>query len=162
MSGLEINKDSGLFSVLGSGDHGPAYLSVKSELLAGKYFTVGRGGVVVPLKGTSRMCLLPGAPLDVHRGTQDTKGGPFQKAQHLGMTSALGPTLFPHPCCYVLYVFLFYISLFLQINPSFTSSILNFSFLFSHVSSMHLGCSTLQLRDKLLAKGMGKEVQILS
>lgn len=72
---------------------------------------------MVPLKGRLQvLCLLPEASLDVSRGTQDTKGEPFQKAQHLGMPS---------------------------------------------VSSTHLGCFTLHIKDKLIAKGMGRKKQIL-
>lgn len=95
-------------------------------------------------------------------GTQDTKGEHFQRAQHLGMhlsevphSSYMPPFLLraPHFCI---------LHFLLEINLSFTSLILNFSALFNHVSLTRLGCSTLHLRDKLLAKGMGREVQILS
>lgn len=73
---------------------------------------------MVPLKGRLQvLCLLPEASLDVLRGTQDTKGQPFQKAQRLGIPS---------------------------------------------VPSMHLGCSMLHIKDKLAAKRMEREKQILS
>lgn len=55
VSGIE--RQNGLFSVWGFGNHGPVYISLKSGLLACKCFTMGRGEAVVPLKGRLQGCL---------------------------------------------------------------------------------------------------------
>lgn len=140
----------------------PVYISVKSGLPACKYFTMGREVVEdcrECFKDMSASRSIFGC-LQRHTGH---KRGTFSKGSArvcICPRSRILPICLPS--CYVLYIFLFYIFLFLEINLSFTSLMLNFSALFNHVPSTCLGCSTLHLRDKLLAKQMGREVQILS
>jgi len=51
------DQQRGPFSILGSGNHGPVYISLKSGLLMCKYFTTGRGELVVPLKARLQGCV---------------------------------------------------------------------------------------------------------